>query len=263
MIQFMTVVMLYQQGSNLSDFEFLWEDLAIAMPLAFCMGATPPSDTLSKLLPEDSLLGLPTIVSVVGSTAIQLGVQLGLFFPLNGNPWNERAPVDPEDRTANWPSDANTVLFQISNFQLIMTSIAFSVSYPFRKPMYHNLPFCFFVLSLAFFAFFWIVLNEVEWVGETFYTMIIPQSFRYWTLMIVLGNSLLTYFFEKLFVYAIQVCNYARLQNKRLRRIEEQVFIAKNILKQRLPAKGKVDPNETQNLTDPRIKQIGVVNRED
>jgi len=112
----MTVVLLYQQGSNLSDFEFLWEDLAIAMPLCFCMGATPPSDTLSKLLPEDSLLGIPTVISVLGSTVIQLGVQLALFFPTKTNPWNERAEIDPEDRTANWPSDTNTVLFQISNF---------------------------------------------------------------------------------------------------------------------------------------------------
>jgi magnesium-transporting ATPase (P-type) len=34
------------------------------------MGATHPADTLSKLLPESSLLGLPTIVSVLGSVAI-------------------------------------------------------------------------------------------------------------------------------------------------------------------------------------------------
>ena len=38
------------------------------------MGATPPAEKLSKLLPEQSLLGIPTIVSVIGSTAIQLGV---------------------------------------------------------------------------------------------------------------------------------------------------------------------------------------------
>lgn len=98
-------------GSNLSDFEFLWEDLAIAMPLAFAMGATYPSETLTKHLPEESLMGIPTIVSVVGSTLIQLGVQLPLFFGLRNNPWNERAEIDPEDRTANWPCDVNTVLF--------------------------------------------------------------------------------------------------------------------------------------------------------
>ena len=48
----MTVVILYRVGSNLSDFEFLWEDLAIVVPLSFVMGATPPADSLSKLLPE-------------------------------------------------------------------------------------------------------------------------------------------------------------------------------------------------------------------
>jgi len=98
--------------------------------------------------------------------------------------------------------------------------------------MYHNLPFCFFALSLTFFAFFWIVLNEVYWVEEMFYTMQIPQTFRYWTLMIVFGNSLLTYFFEKIVVYALQVCNYRRLQSKRLARIEDQVVVAKSALRQ-------------------------------
>ena len=70
MIQYMNVVILYKIGSNLSDFEFLWEDLAIAVPLAFLMGATNPADTLSKQLPEESLIGIPTVVSVIGSTAI-------------------------------------------------------------------------------------------------------------------------------------------------------------------------------------------------
>jgi len=97
--------------------------------------------------------------------------------------------------------------------------------------MYHNPPFCFFALSLTFLAFFWIVLNDVEWVGEMFYTMIIPQDFRYWTLMIVLGNSLLTYFFEKIVVYALQVFNYKRLQNKRIAKIDDHVVVAKSSLK--------------------------------
>lgn len=103
-------------GSNLSDFEFLWEDLAQAVPLCFVMGATPPADTLSKLLPESSLLGLPTIVSVLGSTLIQLGTQLPLFFGFRNNPYNEREAFDVEDRTSSWPCDVNTILFQISVF---------------------------------------------------------------------------------------------------------------------------------------------------
>jgi hypothetical protein len=75
------------------------------------MGATHPADVLSKLLPESSLLGLPTIISVLGSTLIQLGTQLPLFFGFKNNPYNERAEFDIEDRTSSWPCDANTILF--------------------------------------------------------------------------------------------------------------------------------------------------------
>jgi cation-transporting ATPase 13A2 len=72
MIQFMTVVILYQIGSNLSDGEFLYEDLFIIIPLCFLMGATEPYPELTPELPEESLIGFPTIISVVISTGIQL-----------------------------------------------------------------------------------------------------------------------------------------------------------------------------------------------
>jgi hypothetical protein len=50
-----------------------------------------------------------------------------------------------------------------------VTSIAFSVSFPFRKPLYRNYYFSLYAAALFFFAFFWICLNEVDWVQETFY----------------------------------------------------------------------------------------------
>lgn len=228
MIQFMTVVLMYQIGSNLSDFEFLWEDLAMAVPICFVMGATPPSDTLSKLLPEHSLLGIPTIVSVLGSTAIQLGVQLPVFFGTKNNPFNERAPIDPEDRTANWPCDANTVLFQISVFQLVVTSIAFSVSHPFRKPMYYNWMFVFFIFANTFFAFYFINLNEHQWVSDVFFLLPIPGSFRHWLLLIVFGNSLMTYVFEKVVVYYVSIWDQGRLERKRLASIQKEVAQARS-----------------------------------
>ena len=44
---------------------------------------------------------------------------------------------------------------------------------------------------------------------------VIPGSFRYWTLLIVLGNSIVSYLFEKIVVYKVQVCNLARLEKRR------------------------------------------------
>ena len=60
---------------------------------------------------------------------------------------------------------------------------------------------------------------------------IIPGSFRYWTLLIVMGNSLCTHLFEKIIVYHIQVCNQRRLENKRLAGIESEMREARENLK--------------------------------
>ena len=42
-------------------------------------------------------------------------------------------------------------------------------------------------------------------------------------LLIVMGNALVTYLFEKVIVYYIQVCNQRRLENKRLAGIETEM----------------------------------------
>lgn len=96
--------------------------------------------------------------------------------------------------------------------------------------MYYNYLFVFFAFANIFFAFFFIVLNEVQWVQDMFFFKIIPGSFRYWTLMIVMGNSLATYLFEKIIVYKIQVCNQRRQETKRLSSIESEMKEAREDL---------------------------------
>jgi len=67
----MQVVILNQIASYPSDYQFLAEDLGITLVLSFLMGGTPPYHKLSARLPEESLVGLPTVISVLGSTVIQ------------------------------------------------------------------------------------------------------------------------------------------------------------------------------------------------
>jgi len=111
----------------------------------------------------------------------------------------------------------------VSVFQLIVTSIAFSVSHPFRKPMYTNWLFVFFIFANTFFAFYFINLNEHQWVADVFFLMNIPGYFRHWLLLIVFGNCLITYLFEKVIVYFISVWDQGRLERKRLANINFEV----------------------------------------
>lgn len=96
MIQFMQVVILYQIGSYPTDLQFLAEDLGITLVLSFLMGGTPPYHKLSAELPEESLIGASTIVSVLGSIIIQLTFQLIVFAIMKDDPYNKRVK-DPND----------------------------------------------------------------------------------------------------------------------------------------------------------------------
>lgn len=81
--------------------------------------------------------------------------------------------------------------------------------------------------------------------------------------MIVFGNSAITYLFEKIAVYQLQVCDQNRLERKRLALINKEVELAKQYL-----GSDKIDQNMTQNIASDTlligkgIEMAGVSNRE-
>ena len=76
MIQFASVVMLYDSFSNLSDNQFLWIDLILIFPLAILMCYTKSNKTLSTDMPTANLISFPVLSSVIGQIIIQFGFQV-------------------------------------------------------------------------------------------------------------------------------------------------------------------------------------------
>jgi len=76
MIQFITVCALYSIGSNLADYQFLYIDLVILIPLSMTMGYTGPYKKLTSYLPAGSLLSFPVLSSVLGQVIIQAFFQI-------------------------------------------------------------------------------------------------------------------------------------------------------------------------------------------
>lgn len=72
LIQFISATLLYFIGFNLGDYQFLYIDLVLVVPLSTFMGYTGPYKVLTQHLPAGSLLSPPVISSVVGSFTIQL-----------------------------------------------------------------------------------------------------------------------------------------------------------------------------------------------
>ncbi|CDW88269.1 atpase type 13a2 isoform 3 [Stylonychia lemnae] len=197
MIQYMNVILLYHSGSDLGDFQFLWQDLFIALPLCYFMGLTEPWPELNDNLPEYQLLKYPTIISVVAATLIQLGFEIGLFVHTRDDPFNPRPIVEDEEESVT--CDTNTVIFQLASFQLLITAVAFSV--------------------ITFFSFYFILIND-QWVNDIFELFVIPESFRYKMLMIIFGDAIATYMFENFVVRYLQ-----RFEQKRQERIKNEQML--------------------------------------
>lgn len=70
MIQFISVLLLIPDGCTLTDKDFLYEDIVALVPLSIMMAWTGANTELTEHLPTASLMYLPVIISVVGSTLI-------------------------------------------------------------------------------------------------------------------------------------------------------------------------------------------------
>lgn len=104
--------------------------------------------------------------------------------------------------------------------------MVFSISKPFRQPLYTNLWFT--VSLLVLFG-----LNTYQVVSDdSFITHLldlkddVSMNFRLWSLVIIAGNTILTYLYERVVVWYVSIWARNRVERKvrldQQREIEEQ-----------------------------------------
>ena len=103
--------------------------------------------------------------------------------------------------------------------------MVFSISKPFRQPLYTNLLF-----TLSLIVLFG--LNTYQVVsGDAFITALldlmpgVTMNFRLWTLVVIAVNTLLTYFYERVVVWYVSIWDRNRVERRvkaeQMREIEE------------------------------------------
>jgi len=135
-IQFTTVGLLYSFASNLGDFEFLYIDLLLIMPIAVFMGRTEAFPALSPKRPTANLVSKKVVTSLIGQIIIQGLFQAALFMIVRQQPWYQPPKYERGER--NIECLENTVLFFLSIFQYLFVAVVFSVGPPYRKPVSTN-----------------------------------------------------------------------------------------------------------------------------
>ena len=206
LIQFLAVTFLMIFLSYLSDFQFLASDLFIIFPLAYFIALTPPYEKLTHHYPISSLLSFPIIISIILQTVLCLVFQLGGKYVLQAtHSWYEDDNCETEGDDVIACED-NSVLFLISHFQYLTAAITFSVSKPFRKPIYTNF-WLMGYLILIFFYSIWITINCDDWSLDLFTLFeFSDENFKYYLFLVICINFVVSIFCEWVLMGFVRTC---------------------------------------------------------
>ncbi|KAI0840195.1 hypothetical protein F5Y06DRAFT_263921 [Hypoxylon sp. FL0890] len=138
-IQFTSVSFLYASASNLGDFQFLFIDVLLILPIAIFMGWSGPFPVLSRKRPTANLVSRKVLTPLLGQMIICILIQAAAFIIVRQQSWYIPPHVNPEK--SNIKNSENTALFLISCFEYIFIGVVLSAGKPFRQPMTQNWPF--------------------------------------------------------------------------------------------------------------------------
>ncbi|KAI0363131.1 hypothetical protein BV20DRAFT_1068713 [Pilatotrama ljubarskyi] len=198
LIQFTTITLLYSFASSLGDFQFLYIDLFIIIPIAVMMGRTLPFPRIHSKRPTASLVSKKVLASLVGQIIITSAVQFWAFFWVRSQEWYtppvEKDPGANDDKLEAHDYE-NSALFLVSYFQYILVAAVFSIGPPYRKQMWTN---GWFMVSMVCLSVFNVVvlLAPPGAVARILELMVLPISARGTLLLAAVMNVLASLAFE-------------------------------------------------------------------
>ncbi|KAE8215245.1 hypothetical protein CF327_g1466 [Tilletia walkeri] len=193
LIQFTSITILYNLASSLGDFQFLYIDLFIILPVAVAMARTLPYPSIHPKRPTANLVSKKVLTSMLGQVVICASVQLFGFLYTRAQPWYEQPVLNPDELNVINPE--NSSLFLISSFQYILVAAVFSVGPPYRKPMYTNPMLMLSLAVLTAFSLYFLFVPS-GWFFDILGLVSFPRSFHFALLVMVLVNVALSVLFE-------------------------------------------------------------------
>ncbi|KAK5111234.1 hypothetical protein LTR62_005262 [Meristemomyces frigidus] len=193
-IQFTSVSFLYASASNLGDFQFLYIDLLLILPIAIFMGWSGPYPELSKKRPTASLVSRKVLTPLLGQIVLCVVTQLIGWLVVRQQPWYQPPVLDKGH--SNSLNSENTTLFLLSCYQYILSAVVLSVGKPFRQSMAENLPFVITLLTaLAITSY--MLFDPAPWLDELMELTWMSQYFRLFVLGLGAAAFVASYLCER------------------------------------------------------------------
>ncbi|KAK5233806.1 hypothetical protein LTR47_004924 [Exophiala xenobiotica] len=195
-IQFTSVSFLYASASNLGDFQFLFIDLALILPIAIFMGWTGAYPSLSKKRPTANLVSRKVLTPLLGQIVLSILVQLTAFETVQSQPWY--IPPKLNRQKSNVDNSQNTALFLVSCFQYTLSGVVLSVGPPFRQSMTTNVPFCV-TLAVASLISLYMLLDPAKWLADFMDLTEMSLDYELFLLALAVAGSAVAYLAERYF----------------------------------------------------------------
>ncbi|KAK0626684.1 hypothetical protein B0T14DRAFT_421988 [Immersiella caudata] len=160
-IQFTSVTFLYASASNLGDFQFLFIDLALILPIAVFMSWGGPFPELSRKRPTADLVSRKVLTPLLGHVCICIAIQTLVFVAVRQQPWFIPPMVNPEK--SNVENSENTVLFLTSCFEYIFAGVVLNAGRPFRQSALQNWPFVA-TITIALLINVYMIAGPAQWL---------------------------------------------------------------------------------------------------
>ncbi|EEP79196.1 P-type ATPase [Uncinocarpus reesii 1704] len=193
-IQFTSVSFLYASASNLGDFQFLYIDLALILPIAIFMGWIGPYSKLCRKRPTANLVSRKVLTPLLGQIVICILVQLTAFETVQGQEWYKPPKLNLKDTSIE--NSQNTALFLVSCYQYIFSGLVLSVGRPFRQPMTSNVPFVVTIIVTLLVSSY-MLFQPADWLFRLMQLTYMSTSFKNWLVALAIGGFGLAYISER------------------------------------------------------------------
>ncbi|KAL6713089.1 hypothetical protein ACLMJK_009210 [Lecanora helva] len=184
-IQFTTVSFLYASASNLGDFQFLFIDIFLVLPVAIFMGWTGAYPALSRKRPTASLVSRKVLTPLLGQVLLCILIQAIAFEYVQKQSWFKPPHLDKEK--SNIVNSENTTLFLVSCFQYVFSGVVLSVGPPFRQTMRNNLPFVVTIVTTLLFAAY-MLFDPGAWLVKIMQLTGMSTDFKAFLLVLAIGG---------------------------------------------------------------------------
>ncbi|TYZ60869.1 hypothetical protein PybrP1_001441 [[Pythium] brassicae (nom. inval.)] len=216
-------------ASQMSNNQFLFDDLVVVFGLSVLMVRTVANEQLTKDFPAKSLFAPTILVSLAGQLMflfVCLGIaisaarakswycaaerarELTKLHPHNSSaiepPCYAFSPGEPEDLTQH--SYENSVIWLFGHLQYWIVAVAFNINDLFRKPLYSNKPLVgylallFVILQVQLFSYRSEQTSQTVGVDTSFGVLALPKSFCTSLFFLFLFDLLLALVWEFLVV---------------------------------------------------------------